>query len=171
MIDFLDRNRGRLIALFTVLAVAGMVWLDSQPRGGLAEGAAAPTFELAVLDSEQTIALAALQGQPVVLDFFATWCGPCKRSMPELDALATEYAGKAHFFAVNAENESASKQRAFRDELALKLPVLHQGAAASSAYKVQMLPTTVVLGRDGTVARTFVGPPPARELRAVLDAL
>lgn len=169
--DFLDKNRGFLIGVFTILAIAGMVWLDARPRGGLSSGADAPTFELSVLDSDEVISLAALQGEPVVLDFFATWCGPCKKSMPALDALATEYEGRAHFFAVNAENEAVGKQRAFRDQLQLTMPMLPEGARASAAYKVQGLPTTVVLARDGTVAKTWVGPPSSRELRKVIDAL
>lgn len=171
MTDFLDRYRGLLIGVFTVLAVAGMVWLDARPRGGLSSGADAPTFELSVLDSDEKINLASLQGQPVVLDFFATWCGPCKKSMPGLDAISKEYEGKAHFFAVNAENESVAKQRAFRDQLKLTMPMLPEGAKASAAYKVQGLPTTVVLARDGTIAKTWVGPPSGRELRKVIDSL
>lgn len=171
MTEFISRHRNALIAIFTFIAVAGMVWLDAQPRGGLGDGAQAPDFELAVLDEDTTVNLAALQGKPVVLDFFATWCGPCKRSMPALDALSVEYSGRAHFFAVNSENEALKKQRAFRDELALKLPFLPEGARASAAYKVQMLPTTVVLARDGTVAKTFIGPPTDRELRRVIDSL
>lgn len=171
MTHFLDQYRGLLIGIFTVLAVAGMVWLDARPKGGLSSGADAPTFELAVLDSDEKVNLAALQGQPVVLDFFATWCGPCKNSMPGLDKLAKEYEGKAHFFAVNAENESVAKQRAFRDQLKLTMPMLPEGAKASSAYKVRGLPTTVVLARDGTIARTYVGPPTSKELRRVIDSL
>lgn len=172
---FFDRHRGILIGTFTVLALAGMIWLDAtrNPQGGPSSGVTAPEIDSEILDGKpgEFVTIDSLKGSPVVLDFWATWCGPCRRTLPSIDALASEYAGRVKFYAVNSENEDPGAQRRLRDELGLKLPILPNGAAAASRYKVRALPTTVVLGRDGHVVVAFTGVTAESEIRRILDGL
>jgi thioredoxin 1 len=88
-------------------------------------------------------------GKPVVVDFFATWCGPCKTLAPRLDQLAGEFGARIKFVAVNIDQAQ---------ELAAKL-------------NVQGVPTLFFFGADGKLADTSVGLVSADALRAKLEAL
>jgi len=170
MSGFLDRYRNTLLGLAIMAGLATLFWLDDQ-RGRVAEGRAPPpSLELARLAGGDPIRLESLHGAPVVLDFWASWCGPCRASLPELDRLAEQYAGRVRFFAVNAEGEPAEVQQALWTQLGLKLEVLSDGAALSQALGVQMLPTTVILGKDGRVVTSLVGTASSARIAASVDA-
>jgi thioredoxin 1 len=83
---------------------------------------------------------------PVLVDFYADWCGPCRALAPTLDRLATEFAGKAKIVKVNADNEP---------ELA-------------EYFQVQALPT-LMLFRNGRLVERFEGAPPTQVLRSLLS--
>jgi thioredoxin len=85
---------------------------------------------------------------PVVVDFYATWCGPCRAFSPLLDQVAGGYAGRIKFVKVNVDES----------------PVLAQ------TYQVQAIPTVLML-KDGKVADRFTGGLPEADLKARLDAL
>jgi len=138
---------------------------------GLPPGQTAPSFELSVLGSTQKVTLAGLQGQPAVLDFWATWCAPCRASLPHLDDLAKRYDGRVRFVAVNAQDEDVAAQSETRDQLKLKMPIGTNGYSAAGLYHVEKLPTTVVLDRNGRVARTFEGPASPDAIARALDGL
>jgi thiol-disulfide isomerase/thioredoxin len=168
--DFLDRHQGRLLALAGLLGFTTMIWLDARRDAALA-GEPLPALELRRLDVPGSIRLDALAGRPVVLDFWASWCGPCRRSLPALDRLAKERGDRVHVFAVNAESETEETQQRTRTELGLSLPMLVDGAGAAAQLHVEVLPTTIVFDRQGRVARAFRGSPPEAELAALLDGL
>ena len=88
-------------------------------------------------------------GRPVVVVFFAPWCGPCKTLAPRLDRLAGEYAGRIKFVAVNVDHAPGFAAR----------------------FKVQGVPTLLFIGRDGKTAATSVGLISAEALREKLEAL
>src|SRR5690606_18069835 len=95
--------RNRWMIFLAVLLVAGPLWLwvnrapvDAQVGAlppGPAVGRPAPDFTLTTLEGE-TLALSELRGTPVVLNFWATWCGPCQREMPALQAAAQRCEGQ-----------------------------------------------------------------------------
>jgi len=137
-------------------------------------GKPAPAFELAKLDgSEQT--LAAHKGKDIViLDFWATWCGPCVRAMPVLEKVAGEYKDKnVVLYAVNLR-EDKPKIEAFLKKQGLDVNVLmdKQGAVANK-YGVRGIPQTVIIDPDGTVQVVHVGFAPDLEaqLTSELDDL
>jgi thioredoxin 1 len=88
-------------------------------------------------------------GRPVVVDFFAPWCGPCKTLAPRLDALAAEYSGRIKFVSVNVD----------------------QSPALAARFEVRGVPTLLFIGRDGKIAATSIGSVSAAVLRAKLEAL
>ena len=133
------------------------------------EGKAVPTLVLTDMDGKSW-SLAALKGQPVLLNFWATWCEPCRAEMPSLELLATrhERAGLV-VLAVNYQ-EAAPTIRHFLDVLPFSLPILlDRDGAATAAWTPRVFPTTVLIDSHGTPRTSVIGEldwlgPVAREL-------
>ena len=121
------------------------------------EGKAAPAFKLPGLDGKP-VSLADLKGKVIVLDFWATWCGPCKMSLPHLDKMyQAEKGNDVHVFAVNVQEEAKDVQQ-FVTQTKLSVPViLDRDGKVGEAYGVEGIPQTVVIGKDGKVKKVFVG--------------
>jgi len=133
-------------------------------------GTTAHEFTLAVLDGKgRKVSLLAQRGKVVVLDFWATWCGPCRRWMPVVAKLEKETAGKnVRFFAVNL-HEPVADVREYVQAQKIAVPVLlDTDGAVGTAYGARSIPLTVVVGRDGKVVRTLVGVHPEDDLRDAL---
>ncbi|MDT8902023.1 TlpA family protein disulfide reductase [Anaeroselena agilis] len=140
----------------------------STPEPGVTAGKAAPRFTLGSLDGAQVAA--PVPGKVTVLNFWATWCPPCRAEMPELDKFAAANPAVA-FYAVNLE-EPASKVAAFLGERGLSLPgLLDAGGDAARAYRIRSIPTTVVVDRDGIIRYRKSGPVTAAELAGVVQGL
>ena len=122
-------------------------------------GKAAPAFTLEGLDGAK-VSMADLKGKVVVLDMWATWCGPCVMSLPHLDQLYKDLKAKNAAVAIYAVNlqETADKVGPFVKRKGWTLPVLLdlEGSVAKQ-YKADAIPETVVVGKDGTVKKVFVG--------------
>ncbi len=120
-------------------------------------GKPAPPFELPRLDG-QPFRLAEQRGKVIVLDFWATWCGPCVQAMPQVTAAVAEFADRdVHLYAVNLQ-ESPDKIQALLERLRLNPQVLldRDGVVAAN-YRATAIPQTVIIDREGNVARLFVG--------------
>ncbi len=156
--------------------------LDSpEPDGGTATNSpqtrmidkAAPGFELSKLDGTQ-LKLADLKGRIVVLDFWASWCGPCVASLPKITELGLEYKGaEVDVIAVNIEETSATV-RSFLDRIKISPEVvLDLDGAVAKAYQASAIPQTVIIDRDGKVKHVFVGGGGATEakIRESLDSM
>jgi thiol-disulfide isomerase/thioredoxin len=133
------------------------------------EGKDAADFTLAGLDGKK-VTLSALRGKVVVLDFWATWCGPCRRWMPIVAKLEGEMKGRGvQFFAVNV-GESPAKVRQFLRAAGVTVPVLlDPEGEVGERYGAHSIPLTVVVGRDGKVASALLGLHPESDLRAALE--
>jgi thiol-disulfide isomerase/thioredoxin len=114
-------------------------------------------FALSALDGGQ-LALRDLRGQWVILNFWATWCGPCREEMPYLEALAARHAGRVTVLGVNMR-EAAGEVQAFVDAANVTFPILlNPDDAMLLWYGPRGLPLTYVIAPDGTVAYTQFGP-------------
>ena len=121
------------------------------------EGKAAPDFKLPTLEGK-TVSLASLKGHIVVLDFWATWCGPCKMSLPHLQKLyeAQKDNGVA-VFAIDQQEEPKDVQ-AFVQETKLAVPVLlDSDGKVGEAYGVEGIPQSVVIDKDGKIKKIISG--------------
>jgi peroxiredoxin len=133
-------------------------------------GKPAPKFRLPQLGGGQ-VSDADLKGSVYVLDFWASWCGPCVQSLPQLDELYKQTKGDgAKFFAVNLE-EPAAATKDFAGRLNLSIPVLLDAdGKVGIAYGASAIPETVVVGRDGVVRNVFVGAGQEPDIAAAVQA-
>lgn len=135
-------------------------------------GDAAPAFELVDL-SGATVSLASLQGKVVLLDFWATWCGPCKAAMPAIQKIHDDYKDKG--VAVLGINTWENKEDAAKQYVGKKgftYPCLLKGDDLAKAYGMTGIPTLVVIGKDGKIVEIEVGMAPGGDagLRKAIDA-
>jgi peroxiredoxin len=107
---------------------------------------------------DKEVALSGLKGKVVVLDMWATWCPPCRASLPHLDKLYASVKDKGvSVYAVNLQEEKADVALFIKNN-GLKVPVLlDSDGAVAQAYKASAIPQTVIIGKDGKIAKVFVG--------------
>jgi peroxiredoxin/outer membrane lipoprotein-sorting protein len=130
-----------------------LVELEADPM----DGKPAPDFTLERLEGGE-VKLANLKGKVVVLDFWATWCPPCREGLPHLAKLyAEKKADGLQLFAVNVRETKPQVQQ-FLEKAKLSLPVLMdtKGEVAGK-YAVRGIPKTIVIGKDGKISAVFVG--------------
>ena len=137
-------------------------------------GRPAPDFTLPLF-SGRTLHLRALRGHPVVLNFWASWCIPCRDEAPLLVRLSKTYGPRSVIFVgVNVEDEERAA-RAFTAQYHVDYPVVRGPDKMMTTYGVFGIPTTVFIAADGVVvdkvAGAFLGPTGERDLIARLDRL
>lgn len=121
-------------------------------------GAPLAPFDLKALDGE-TVRSEDLSGKVVLLNFWATWCGPCKEEMPSLARLQTQFdPAQVRVVTVTADIYPHGIKQ-FLDQLGIRLPVLFdEDQELSRSFMVRGLPTTVLIARDGQPVGRAVGP-------------
>jgi peroxiredoxin len=123
----------------------------------------APDFTLPARAGGE-VSLAGQRGQVVLINFWATWCGPCRQEMPLLDQIYQRYKGLGFtLLAVNVEEDSAGAE-AWLKETPVSFPVLFDRAnAVSKQYDVTAMPSTVILDRKGNIRFVHYGYKPGTE--------
>jgi peroxiredoxin len=147
----------RLCAALLGLALLGPAGAAEQPALKPGDGARAPALKLKDLEGREH-ALEAYRGKVVLVNFWATWCEPCKEEMPSIERLRRSLEGRP--FAVLAVNlaEPDARVQAFLARVPLGFPVLmDRDAAAAKAWKARMLPATFIVGADGRVRYSYIG--------------
>jgi peroxiredoxin len=152
------------LILLTLVLGAGWIWLSRVPAGSSIRpesiplrGHSAPDFTLQTLDGAP-LSLSDLRGKGVVLNFWATWCPPCRAEMPELQMAHEAYSpGGLVVLGVNQAEDRATVQ-AFLEERNLTFPVaLDSQYEVSQLYQVNSLPTTFFIDRDGVIREIVIG--------------
>lgn len=138
------------------LATYAPVTDEGSDKSGNPEDPVNPAPDFTVYNADGTAhKLSDFQGKPVVLNFWASWCGPCKSEMPAFDALCKEYSGQIQFLMVNltdGSQETVETASAFIDQAGYTFPVYydtHQDAAAT--YGVTTIPATYFIDAHGNL--------------------
>ncbi len=133
------------------------------------EGKEAPDFAFVLADG-RGVALSDLRGKPVVINFWASWCGPCRAEMPEFVAL-TQSRPDVPVLEVNVQ-ESMGAIRPFAEEFNMTMPVIvDEDGAISERYGLRGLPTTVFVDPEGRVNTIYVGIINGELLNMILDEI
>jgi thiol-disulfide isomerase/thioredoxin len=163
----------RVLVIALAAGALLMGYLDTMASPLLPRGTVAPAFTFA-RHGGGTIAIEALRGQVVLLDFWATWCGPCRSEMPWLVQVAREYEGRGVAFLAASQDEPEDQpvavERFGRGLPGLARFVVYSTPEIGRAYQVRALPSLYVLDREGRVAATTMGETSERAVRRALDA-
>jgi thiol-disulfide isomerase/thioredoxin len=126
---------------------------------GLEVGQLAPSFSTQIVGSQQTTTLESLRGKIVLLNFWATWCGPCREEMPFFQKLTERYDAKdLHVLAINFREKEDTINK-FTTEHGVKFPIgLDLKGEINRLYGVAQYPVTYMIGRDGKILARQYGP-------------
>lgn len=134
-------------------------------------GAPAPDFSLTVFDTGETLTLSGLRGQPVMLDFFASWCPSCRAEAPRLQEFWQAYAGRGLILLGVALNDSEEGLRAFKDDFLLTYPMgLDKTGEIAARYRIGSIPSFVLIDREGRIANITVGSMSEEAMTAEVEA-
>lgn len=124
-------------------------------------GTTAPDFRAKVLGADRYKTLADYKGQVIMLNIWATWCGPCQAELPSLERLYSEYGPKGlKLVAVSIDDYvSEDSIRAYANHFGLTFEILHDSAGTiEDVYQATGYPETFVIGREGTIRKKMTGP-------------
>ncbi|MDF2040119.1 TlpA disulfide reductase family protein [Cytobacillus oceanisediminis] len=142
-------------AIFVVQAVEKDE-VESHPvnQTGLGIGLKAPDFELKNLQGE-TVKLSDYRGKKVMLNFWATWCPPCKAEMPDIQKFYTQKGNEVVILAVNIDPQS--DVAGFAEEMRVNFPILLDvNEKASKAYQIITIPTTFFIDEEGIIRNKYL---------------
>jgi len=145
-----------LPALALVALLAGLPASATAPT-------AAPDFKLPARDGSQ-VQLSELRGQVVMINFWASWCGPCRQEMPLLEQIQAKYEPLGFtLLGVNVEPDSAEAEKWLRN-VRVSFPILFDRAnAVSASFGVEAMPSSVLIDREGHVRHVHRGYKPGDE--------
>lgn len=163
-----------------ILAVVGLglaayeLYAHYTGAEGSEVGRKAPQVSLPVVDSEERVALEEFRGKVVLLDFWATWCPPCREQMPAVQNLEDDesLSDSVQVLSVNTDEQGddpEQKARAYLEEHEYTFTTLLDDGSAASAFGVTQLPTLIVVDPDGQIAYREVGVHSEAELRELIE--
>ena len=154
------RADGRVVAGIWLVGAAllfnGVALADEAKVGNMF-----PALEAAALQSVD------LKGKIVLVDFWASWCGPCKQSFPELQKLHEKYREGGFTVVAVSEDEEADAMQRFLQGRAVSFPVVHdKGHELVKKVGVAAMPTSILIGRDGKILYSHAGFQGAKTVQA-----
>jgi cytochrome c biogenesis protein CcmG/thiol:disulfide interchange protein DsbE len=164
-----------LLALSLLFGFAILPRLFAAPEGELI-GKPAPDFTLPIVANgpsvTSTLALRELQGTPVVLDFWATWCGPCQAEAPLVNKIAQQFREKGLVVVGIDTSEPDGHARAWALEHGLSYPIVYDtNNETAERYGVTNMPTLVVISRSGKVSAVREGLTNGAELESLVKGV
>lgn len=144
-------------------------------ESGLEEGNTPPDFELSTLSGD-IIKLTDYKGKKVILNFWASWCGPCKAEMPHMQNFYAKNKDSANveIIAVNLTTEERGlvSIEKFVDAYGLTFPIpLDNNGEVMDMYRIMTIPTTYMISMDGTIKHKIIGPMDEKTIKELVDNL
>lgn len=166
---------GLLVLVVVVIGFVGFLNGRDEEDSGIPE--MAPDFELMLFDGS-TFRLAEHRGQVVVLNFWASWCEPCREEMPALQQAADEAGNEVVFVGIGAKTDREDDARAFAEEFAITYPVGRDteggdrvNGAIQTNYGVFAFPATYVINPEGRIDAVLITPiDEASDIQPYIDA-
>ena len=148
---------------FSTLVFLGAAWCGSatlamSARPAHAGDVSAPAFSVRTLDGK-TVRLSDFKGKPVVVDFWATWCQPCRASMPHLNAMQDSYGARGLvILGLSIDDQPATVVRRYASSLGIRFRLAMADDQVLDDYvPIRSIPTTIFINRRGEVVRRVVG--------------
>ena len=160
------------ISLAVVLALSINLIVSSCKRQDLVE----MEISFTVQDAQgNEVALSDFAGKPVVINFWAIWCPPCKQELPDFQAAYEKYGDEVEFLfveVVNWKHETVADVEAFMTENGYDFPVYYDVSSdAETVCGVSSIPLSIFIGKDGKVKRTFLGAIPEFVLNNYIEEI
>lgn len=135
-------------------------------------GEAAPKFSLTGLDGK-VYEIGSKLDQPVLLNFWASWCQPCQLEAPQLAQLAKRYEGKVQFYGINVTSDDDVEQvRKFKEQYELPFPILlDMKGEVFEEYNGVAFPTNVLIDKNGRINHVYIGMQPMIDLEEQIEQL
>lgn len=166
-----------MIVIVLAIAILWIIAARFYDTGGQSAGTAkiggkAPAFSLKSL-SGKTYSLAKAKGKPLVLNFWNTWCPPCKEETPELVRLHDRYKGQFRLFGINVTtNDTVGAVKLFSQDFKVDYPILFdKSGKVSDKYGIRGMPTTYLINAKGVIVGKIVGYQGPKVLREKIKAL
>lgn len=172
------RKRFLLIAMCVILAVTGL-WYIAVHTG---KATKTVTAEIGVTPGKQFdgFTLSSLDGKPItvgssgkvtVINFWATWCPPCREEMPELNKFAKKYQQSLVFYAVDIQEDSDKVAEFITKNNYTMTTLLDNDGTVAKKFRISAIPTTIVIDKDGLIKFRKSGPVTMSELEEVIKGL
>lgn len=158
-----------LLLTSMAVATAGCLSSGDSSTDATVSKTLAPDFAGTTLEGAE-VSLNDYAGQPLVLVFMASWCGPCREEAPEIEQFYQENKDRAALLAMDV-SDSEEDIRAFMTENGLTFPMMLDGDSAAGDYRVNALPTTVVINPEGYIIKRIIGGTTAAELSTIVDGI
>lgn len=168
----LGRRLGQIVAWVILFALLGMVALKLyQVTLGQVSSGSAPGFSLTTFDGQE-ISLDSLRGQVVVVNFWASWCKPCEKEAPELEAFYRAYKDRGVVVLGIDYVDTETEARAYLKKFGITYPNGPDlGTRISQAYRIKGVPETFVIDRNGQLVKTIIGETTQAGLAAIVEPL
>jgi cytochrome c biogenesis protein CcmG, thiol:disulfide interchange protein DsbE len=169
-----SRAKGLIVAAVVLVAVLGVAWaaIGAMGSGTLGQdpfGRAAPPFTRPKLNGKGTISLADLRGHPVVLNFWASWCGPCKQEAPLLAQAEKEWRKQGVVFLGVDSEDQTDNAKVFEGAYGISYEsAFDPSGELADQYGVMGYPETFFLDAKGKIREKFIGPIDAETLSTYL---
>jgi cytochrome c biogenesis protein CcmG/thiol:disulfide interchange protein DsbE len=159
--------RRAVLPVVGVAVVAGLIAFEALSANSSDSTRPAPPLPTTVLQPPKAT-LAGLRGKPALINFWASWCEPCRKEAPELERLDRSLHGTARLVGIDYTDQTDAG-REFIHEYGWSFPILEDPEGIYGArYRFSGLPTTVVLDSQGRIVQTLHGPQTAADLRQAL---
>ncbi|MGG0791088.1 MULTISPECIES: TlpA disulfide reductase family protein [Bacillaceae] len=168
------------VALLSLITVAIVQAMDNEPKGndekdalgGLEIGAKAPDFSLKTLDGKQ-VELSDYKGKKVMLNFWATWCPPCKKEMPDMEKYAQQAGDDVVVLAVNIDPENDVQAFVEDNGITFTIPLDSQSAKnpVNERYKILSIPTTYFIDKEGIIRNKVISAMQLKDMERNINSM